>query len=107
MMPMTRQGIEILLDSPERRGDVVSAYADMTVKDGFHTFVEVHLKNEAKAAEAALAGAEARKDLDENIEVIRQAVRQHDDPQAKGLAVFSSVARGLRHVVPLHFPVEN
>jgi peptide subunit release factor 1 (eRF1) len=107
MMPMTRQGIEVLLDSPERRGYVVSAYADMTVKDGFHNFVDVHLRNEAKAAEAALAGAEARKDLDENIEVIRQAVRQQDDPMARGLAVFSSVARGLRHVVPLHFRVEN
>src|SRR4051794_6477484 len=46
MMPMTRQQIEILLDTPDRRDYVVSAYADMTVKDGFNNYAEVQLKNE-------------------------------------------------------------
>ncbi len=106
MMPMTRQGIEILLDSPERHDYVVSAYADMTVKDGFYRHVDQEIRNQARAAEAALSRARARKDLDANIEVIRQAVHAAD-PAVKGLAVFSSVARGLRHVVPMDPPVEN
>ncbi|MBX6313480.1 MAG: host attachment protein [Isosphaeraceae bacterium] len=106
MMPITRNEIEILLDSPSRRDYVVSAYADLTVKDGFHDFVDRHLKNQARAAGAALSEAEARKVLEENLEGIRQAVMNHD-PAAKGLAVFESAPRRLHHVVELDFPVEN
>jgi len=107
MMPMTRQQVEILLDTPNQRDYVVSAYADMTVQDGFNRYVDRYLKNQARAAGEALAAAEARKDLDANLAVIRQAVQGRADPAARGLAVFSSVARGLRHVVPLVYPVEN
>lgn len=107
MMPLTRQEIEILLDTPDRRDYVVSAYADMTVKDGFSNHVEIHLKNQARAAGKALTEAEARHQLDANIEAIRRAVRSQDDPRIKGLAVFSGASRGLLHSVPLHFPVEN
>ena len=85
---------------------MVSAYADMTVKDGFHRHVDQEIRNQARAAEAALSQAKARKDLEANIEVIRQAVNDAD-PAAKGLAVFSSVARGLRHVIPMDSAVEN
>jgi protein required for attachment to host cells len=106
MMTLTRQEIEVLLDSPKQRHYVVSAYADMTVQDGFSRHVETHLRNQAKAAQAALAKADARKSLEVNIEVIRQAIASADHA-AKGLAVFSSVDQGLRHVVPLGFPVEN
>jgi protein required for attachment to host cells/predicted Zn-ribbon and HTH transcriptional regulator len=107
MMPMTRQELEILLDSPDQKGYVVSAYVDLTVKDGFHHFVEHHLKNQAKAAHDALGRIEAAKELDANIEAIRRVVREHTGNAAKGLAVFSSVTRGLCHVVPLRFQVEN
>lgn len=106
MMTLTRQEIEILLDDPGERRYVVSAYADLTVQDGFSRHVERHLRNQAREAGDALAGAEARKDLDANIAVVREAVADAP-PAARGLAVFSSVARGLRHVVPLGFPVEN
>jgi|GEM_PF-1796073 len=106
MMTLTRQEIEVLLDSPKQRQLVVSAYADLTVSDGFSRHVERHLRNHARAAEAALAKAEARDQLEANIEVVRQAIASAD-PATKALAVFSSVARGLRHVVPLGFPVEN
>ncbi len=106
MMTLTRQEIEILLDSPDQRDYVVSAYADLTVRDGFSNHVEQHLRNQARAAKAALAEAEARKDLDANIAVVREAIARAD-PAVKGLAVFSSVARELRHVVPLGFPVQN
>jgi hypothetical protein len=109
MMPMTRKEIEILLDSPNQRDYVVSAYADMTVKDGFRRDVDLHLKNQARAANEALAEAKARKDLEDNVAVIREAVadQAQANPEARGLIVFSSVARGLRHVIPLDFPVED
>src|SRR5947207_10940059 len=107
MMPMARQEIEILLDTPNQRDYVVSAYADMRVQDGFNRYVDRHLKNQAQAAGEALAAAKARKDLDANIAVIREAVQSQTGPTARGLAVFSSVARGLRQVIPLQFPVEN
>ena len=101
MMPITRQEIEVLLDTPDRRDYVVSAFADLSVRDGFARHVETHLRNQARAADGALAQAEARRALEANIEVIQEAVRGLDDPSARGLAVYSSVARGLRHVVPL------
>ncbi len=107
MMLMARQQVEILLDSPHQRDYVVSAYADMTVQDGFNRYVDRYLKNQARAAGEALAAAEARKDLDANLAVILEVVQARHDPAARGLAVFSSVARGLRHVIPLEFPVEN
>jgi protein required for attachment to host cells len=107
MMPMTRQEIEVLLDSPDQHDYVVSAYADLTVRNGFERHVDLHLKNESRAAGDALAGAPARRDLEANLAVIREAVRAVADPMARGVAVFSGVARGLRQVVPLEFPVEN
>jgi len=107
MMSITRREIEILLDSPDQRDYVVSAYADMTVKDGFARHVDLHLRNQARAAEEALATAGARKSLEVNIEAIRRTVQDNGHPSSKGLAVFSSVARGLHHVVPLDFPVED
>ena len=54
MMPMTRQEIEILLDTPDQRDYVVSAYADMTVKNGFARDVDLHLKTQVKAAAEGL-----------------------------------------------------
>ena len=107
MMPITRQEIEVLLDTPDRHDYVVSAYADLTVHNGFERHVDLHLRNQAKAAGDALAETKARRDLEENIEVIRQAVRGSVDPKIRGVAVFSSVARGFRQIVPLDFPVEN
>ncbi len=106
MMPITRQELEILLDTPERKDYVVSAYADMRVKDGFHRFVETHLKNQAREAGHALSETEARKVLDANITAIREAV-ETADASARGLAVFSGAQRGLKHAVNLDFPVEN
>jgi protein required for attachment to host cells len=107
MMPITRREIEVLLDTPDQRDYVVSAYADLTVQNGFERYADRHLRNQGEEAEAALAEAKARKDLDANLDVIRRAVRDEADPASKGMAVFSSVVRGLRHVVPLGFPVEN
>src|SRR3954453_4915877 len=107
MMPITRQQIEILLDTPDQRDYVVSAYADMTVQDGFNRYVDLYLKNQARAAGEALTEAKARKDLDGNIAVIREAVQTEASPTARSLAIFSSVARGLREVIHLEFPVEN
>ena len=90
MMPMSRQEIEILLDSPESRDYVVSAYADMTIKNGFVRDVELHLKNEAKAAAKALSGTGAAKDLKDNLEVIRRIITQYSGEPIRGLAVFSA-----------------
>ncbi len=55
MMPMTRGNIEILLDSPDERDYVVSAYADLRVKDGFRDFFEQEFRNATRAAGAAIA----------------------------------------------------
>jgi len=107
MMSITRQQVEILLDSPDQRDYVVSAYADLTVQNGFNRYADLYLKNEGRAASEALTAAEARKDLDANMALIREAVRTEANPTARGLAVFSSVARGLRHVINLGFPVQN
>jgi len=107
MMPITRRELEILLDSPNQRDYVVSAYADLTVQDGFNRHVDLHLRNQTRAAEEALAEAGARKSLEANIEAIRAAVQEHRSSGARGLAVFSSVARGLHQVISLDFPVED
>ncbi len=109
MMPIAlgRQEIEILLDSPDQRDYVVSAYADMTVQNGFHRYMEHFLENEARAARESLAATAARKDLDANIAVIRDVMQAPRDPAARGLAVFSGVSRGLRQVIPLPFAVRD
>ena len=107
MMPTTRQQIEVLLDRPDQHDYVLSAYVDMTVKDGFARDVDLHLKNQARAAAEALGTTQARKDLEANLEVVRQIVAEHTGSAAAGLAIFSSLPRGLRHVVPLDFEVEN
>ena len=41
MMPIIRQQVEILLDTPDRHDYVVSAYADLTVQDGFKRYLDV------------------------------------------------------------------
>jgi peptide subunit release factor 1 (eRF1) len=109
MIPIaiTRHEIEILLDGPNQRDYVVSAYADMTVQDGFHRHLDRALKNEARAVREALATTDARKELEANLEAIRQAVAMNRGTTAKGLVVFSGAARGLHRVIPLEFPVDN
>jgi protein required for attachment to host cells len=109
MLPMARREIEILLDTPDQHDYVVSAYADLTVQDGFNRYMDRHLRNQARAASEALSEAKARKDLDTNMAVIRDAVHAQvqADPGTRGVVVFSSVARGLRQVIPLDCPVEN
>jgi hypothetical protein len=96
MMPIAlpRQEIEILLDSPNQRDYVASAYADMTVQDGFRRFMQRHLDNEARAARGSLAAAEARKDLDANIDVIREAMQALADSEARGEHLFREGERG-------------
>ncbi|WP_169976575.1 baeRF10 domain-containing protein [Tautonia rosea] len=106
MMPITRDDLEILLDTPQQLNYVVSAYADLTVRDGFRHFASTELANIARAADTALSEAEARKVLDEHVGPILKEVEQ-TKPGAKGLAAFSAPGRGLFHVIPLHFPVEN
>lgn len=107
MMPISRQDIEILLDTPSQHDYVISAYVDMRVQDGFNRDADRHLKNEERAVGEALAAAEARKDLEANMAVIREAVQAQADSPARGLAIFSGLARGLRQVIPLDFPVDN
>ncbi len=106
MMPITRPELEILLDTPDRRDYVVSAFADLRVRDGFRSFVDVHVRNQARAAHGALSEAEARKALDANLNAIERAIKNADSA-AKGLAIFSGADRKLFHTVSLGFPVEN
>lgn len=106
MMPITRDDLEILLDTPQQLDYVVSAYADLTVRDGFRHFASTELANIARAADVALSEAEARKVLDEHVGPILREV-EHAKPGTRGLAAFSAPGRGLFHVVALNFPVEN
>src|SRR4051794_22433147 len=99
MMPMTRPEIEVLLDAPDRHEHVVSAYADLTVQNGFERHVELHLRNEARAASDLLSQTRARRDLGEDIEAIRRSVRGQIESKARGAAVFSCVARNFLQVV--------
>jgi peptide subunit release factor 1 (eRF1) len=107
MVILTRPGIEILLDRPGENGVVVSAYADMRVQDGFHRYVRQHLDNLAAEAARLVGEARARKELEQGLEVIREAARENVDPSARGLAIFAGISRGLRQVMPLEFLVEN
>ncbi|HWE35780.1 MAG TPA: hypothetical protein VG406_04350 [Isosphaeraceae bacterium] len=86
---------------------MVSAFADLRVKDGFRDSFERELRNEARQAGAALSATEARKVLDANVEAIRAAVAEQVPPSARGVAVFASAPRGMRHAIALDFPVEN
>lgn len=106
MMPITRRDFEILLDSPHSRDFVVSAYADLRVRDGFHRYADAELKNQQRALAGALGDAALRKALEADLEAVRRAVGEAD-PTARGLAVFSGAHRKLFHVVRLDFPVEN
>ncbi|MEW4567956.1 hypothetical protein AB1L88_08825 [Tautonia sp. JC769] len=106
MMPITRDDLEILLDTPQQLDYVVSAYADLTVRDGFRHFARTELANIARDADVALSEAEARKALDEHLEPILKDLEQAK-PGTRGLAAFSAPGRGLFHVVHLNFPVEN
>lgn len=106
MMPITRRDIEILLDTPDRKDYIVSAYADMRVKDGFHRYANVQVRNQAREANLVLSESEARKVLDANVAAIERAIADAD-PAAKGLAVFSGVERKLFHAVNLDFHVDN
>ncbi len=106
MMPITRKDFQVLLDSPDRKDYVVSAYADMRVKDGWFRYAEVEMKNLARDANVALSEAEARKVLEASFQPIRRAI-ESANPAAKGLAIFSAAERGLFHVVELDFPVQN
>lgn len=106
MMPITRSDLEILLDTPDQVDYVVSAYADLTVRDGFRHFADTELGNIARDADVALSEAEARKVLDEHVGPILREV-QEAKPGTKGLAAFSAPGRGLFQVAPLSFAVEN
>jgi protein required for attachment to host cells len=106
MLMMTRRDLEILLDRPDRRDFVVSAYLDLRVTDGFHRDAEVTVRNLARDAMAALGDSRARKSIERNIEPILKALAAADH-SARALAVFSGAGRGLLHVVSLDFPVET
>ena len=106
MMPITRSDLEILLDSPDRTDYVVSAFADLTVKDGLRRNAETQLANIARQAGLALTEAEARTVLDEHLGPILQAV-DRANPSARGFAAFSAPGRGLFHSVELNFPVAD
>lgn len=105
-MPMTRGTIESLLDSPDKRNFVVSAFADLTVKDGFRDLSDQEFRNQARTALAMMAGTEAAEALEASLAAVRSAIREVD-PTARGVAVFTSQARGLHHVMPLKTRVEN
>jgi hypothetical protein len=106
MMPITRSDLEILLDSPEQTDYVVSAFADLTVKDGFRRYAGTELAKIARQAGAALSEAEAKTALDEHVGPILEAVGRAA-PVAKGFAAFSAPGRGLFHAIELPFPIEN
>ena len=90
MIPMRLGTIEILLDAPDEQEYVVSAIADLRVKDGFRTCFDREFANEARAAGAALSETKARKALEANIGEIRAAVGGEVPPSARGVAVFGS-----------------
>jgi hypothetical protein len=106
MLMMTRRDLEILLDRPDRRDFVVSAYLDLRLTDGFHRDAEVMVRNLARDAMAALGDSSARKSIERNIDPSLKALAAAD-PAARALAVFSGAGRGLLHVVSLDFPVET
>ncbi|CAN5910471.1 hypothetical protein BH23PLA1_BH23PLA1_30720 [soil metagenome] len=106
MMPITRKDLQILLDTPDEKDYIVTAYADLSVKDGWFRYVEVEMKNLARAVNVALSEAEARTVLEASLDPIRRAI-ETADPTSKGLAAFSGAKRGLFHSVALDFPVSN
>src|SRR4051812_22027484 len=92
MMPITRREVEILLDTPDQHDYVVSAYVDLTVRNGFDRYVSQQLRNQEREALTALGGAKAHKDIEADIEVVRREARAEAHSSARGLATFSAIA---------------
>ena len=67
MMSITRQEIEILLDTPNQRDFVVSAYADLRVQNGFDRYVDQHLRKD---------DVEFGNDILDNLHVVSRRVDQ-------------------------------
>ena len=106
MMPITREEIEILLDSPDQTDYVVSAFADLTVKDGFRTS---STRNSAtrRGPPPRRSGGRGPQGAGRQYRGDPRAVREEVDPSAKGVAVFVSAPAACGTSVPLDFPVEN
>ncbi len=106
MMTLTRGEIEILLDSPDQTNYVVSAFADLTVQDGFRDPSSRNAQPGARPP-PRLSEAEARKALDANIEVDPPGVREEVDPDGQGARRLRLGRPGPAARRALDFPVEN
>jgi peptide subunit release factor 1 (eRF1) len=87
---------------------VVSCYADTSVVQGFEPHWVGHFKSEVSRVRQALAGDDdARAEFERNLKAIREAFETPEARRAHGLAVFSSLAKGLFRSFPLPVPVEH
>ena len=108
MAVLSTSDVQILLDQPAGTGMVVSCYADMSVAQGFEPHWVGHFKREASRIRQALADDElARDEFERNLTVVRSAFDTEDARRARGLAVFSSVARGFFRSHALDVAVEH
>jgi len=99
--------IQLLLDASASGALIVSCYADVSLT-GFAPHWAQHLKTEIGQMERALqSDREARRQFDENIAVVQRALAAPAVRRARGMAVFSSVRRGLFQTFVLNVPVRN
>jgi peptide subunit release factor 1 (eRF1) len=108
METLSQRDVQVLLDHPRGEGMVVTCYADTSVVQGFDPHWLGHFKSEASRVRQALAGNDdARDEFERNLKVIRNAFETPEARRAHGLAVFSSVAKGLFRSFELAVPVQH
>ena len=108
MAKLTHENIQVLLDQPKGRGMIVSCYADTSVAEGFRRHWRWPFKTAVSRIKQLLADDhQARLEFGRNIVAIRRVLRAARARQSPGVAVFSSVARGLLVDLDLETPVRD
>jgi peptide subunit release factor 1 (eRF1) len=108
METLNQRDVQVLLDHPHGEGMVVSCYADTSVVQGFEPHWVGHFKSEVSRVRQVLAGDDAaREEFERNLNAIRGAFEAPEARRAHGLAVFSSVAKGIFRSFNLPVPVEH
>jgi len=96
-----------LMDHSRGEGLIVSCYADTSVSGVRSTWSE-HLNRELQQVEAALKDdPDARRELSRNIDLVRSILSGPAAKQAKGMAVFVSLARHFVRTFTLDTPIAN
>jgi peptide subunit release factor 1 (eRF1) len=108
MTALKSGNLQLLLDQPKGESTIVSCYADTSVSEGFEAHWLQPLKAEVARIRQRLVGdPRAAEEFEENLKCIRRALEGAEAKQARGMAIFSSVARDFFVAIPADRPFEN